>query len=115
MRVVSVVPGVGDAMESAVKTVVGGAAIIKNAVGGAGIFILALLFLIPALKLACMVLMYQLSQALVQPVADKRMIQCLHAVSEGILLLMKVLGTVFVLFVISLAMITSASGVLFGG
>mgnify|MGYP005810547307 CR=1 FL=1 len=114
VRVVSAVPGVGDAMESAVKTVAGGAAVIKNAVGGAGIFILALLFLIPAAKLGCMALMYQLSQALVQPVADKRMLGCMHSVSVGILLLMKVLGTVFVLFVISLAMITSSSGLLFG-
>ena len=75
---------------------------------------MALLFLIPAAKLGCMALMYQLSQALVQPVADKRMLGCMHSVSVGILLLMKVLGTVFVLFVISLAMITSSSGLLFG-
>ena len=113
-RILFAVPGVGDAMESAVKTVAGGAAVIKNSVGAAGIVILALMFLIPAVKLGSMALMYQLAQALVQPAADKRMVCCLHGVSAGICLLMRMLGTVFVLFVVSLAMITASSGLLLG-
>ena len=42
------------------------------------------------------VLMYQAAQAIVQPVADKRMLTCLHCVSEGVLLLLKVQGMVFI-------------------
>ncbi len=115
MRVTSAVPGVGDAMGTAMQTVIGSAVLIKNGIGAAGLIVLAFLFLIPAVKLAVIVLMYQAAQAIVQPVADKRMLNCLHCVSEGVLLLLKVQGMVFILFFLSMAMMTAASGAIFGG
>lgn len=115
MRVTSAVPGVGDAMGTAMQTVIGSAVLIKNGIGAAGLIVLAFLFLIPAVKLAVIVLMYQAAQALVQPVADKRMLTCLHSVSEGVLLLLKIQGMVFILFFLSMAMMTAASGAVFGG
>lgn len=115
MRVTSAVPGVGDAMGTAMQTVIGSAVLIKNGIGAAGLIVLAFLFLIPAAKLAVIVLMYQAAQAIVQPVADKRMLTCLHCVSEGVLLLLKVQGMVFILFFLSMAMMTAASGAVFGG
>lgn len=115
MRVTSAVPGVGDAMGTAMQTVIGSAVLIKNGIGAAGLIVLAVLFLIPAVKLAAIVLMYQAAQAIVQPVADKRMIACLHSVSEGVLLLLKAQGMVFILFFLSMAMMTAASGAVFGG
>ena len=114
-RVTSAVPGVGDAMGAAMQTVIGSAVLIKNGVGTAGLIVLAVLFLIPTVKLAAIVLMYQVTQAIVQPVADRRMLACLHSVAEGVLLLLKVQGTVFILFFLSMAMMTAASGAVFGG
>lgn len=98
MRVTSAVPGVGDAMGTAMQTVIGSAVLIKNGIGAAGLIVLAFLFLIPAVKLAVIVLMYQAAQALVQPVADKRMLTCLHSVSEGVLLLLKIQGGIYTVF-----------------
>ena len=115
MRVTSAVPGVGDAMGTAMQTVIGSAVLIKNGIGSAGLCILAFLFLIPAVKMAVMALMYMAAQAIVQPVADKRMLECLHSISDGIMMLLKVEGTVFILFFLSMAMMTSASGAVFGG
>ena len=115
MRVTSAVPGVGDAMGSAMQTVIGSAVLIKNGVGAAGLVLLALLFFVPAVKLVVMALMYMLAQAIVQPVADKRMLECLQCVLDGVLLLLKVETTVFVLFFLSMAMMTAASGAVFGG
>lgn len=114
-RFASALPGVGDTMGSVLQTVVGSAVLIKNGIGSAGLIVLTLIFFIPMIKLVIMVLMYLLAQAIVQPVADKRMIECLHCVSDGILLLLKIEGTVFVLFFLSMAMMTSASGAVFGG
>lgn len=114
MRVTSAVPGVGDAMGTAMQTVIGSAVLIKNGIGAAGLIVLAFLFLIPAVKLAVIVLMYQAAQAIVQPVADKRMLTCLHCVAEGVLLIFKVQGMVFILFFLSMAMMTAASGAVFG-
>lgn len=115
MRVTSAVPGVGDAMGTAMQTVIGSAVLIKNGIGSAGLCVLAFLFLIPAVKLAVMALMYMAAQAVVQPVADKRMLECLHCISDGVMMLLKVEVTVFILFFLSMAMMTSASGAVFGG
>jgi stage III sporulation protein AE len=115
MRLTSAVPGVGDAMGTAMQTVIGSAVLIKNGVGAAGLIVLTILFLIPSVKLAVIIFMYQAAQAIVQPVADKRMLSCLHCVSDGVLLLLKVQGMIFVLFFLSLAIMTAASGAIFGG
>ena len=48
VRLTSAIPGVGDAMESVVKTMGGSAVLIKNGVGAAGLLVLVLLFLVPA-------------------------------------------------------------------
>ena len=114
-RFTSAVPGVGDAMGSVFKTVVGSAVLIKNGVGAAGLMILTIVFLLPMLKLIIMVFMYMITQAVVQPIADKRMMACLHTVSEGVTLLMKVEGMVFVLFFLSMAMMASASNIFLAG
>ena len=115
VRLTNVIPGVGDAMESVIKTMGGSAVLIKNGVGAAGLLVLVLLFIVPAVKLVVLALFYMAAQAIVQPVADKRMLQCLHSVSEGIVLLLKIEGTVAVLFFVSLAMMIAVSGNVFGG
>ena len=114
-RLSSAIPGVGDAMDSVFKTVIGSAVLVKNGVGSAGLIILSIVFLLPMIKLVLMILMYMAAQAVVQPIADKRMITCLHTVSEGITLLMKVEGMVFVLLFLSMAMMASASDTFLGG
>ncbi|MEI3267507.1 MAG: hypothetical protein V8R85_10825 [Frisingicoccus sp.] len=67
-RVTSAVPGVGDAMGTAMQHGyrLGGSH--KTVSGAAGLIVLAFLSLIPAVKLAVIVLMYQAAQAIVQPV-----------------------------------------------
>lgn len=49
-------------MGTAMQTVIGSAVLIKNGIGAAGLIVLAFLFLIPAVKLAVIVLMYQAAQ-----------------------------------------------------
>ena len=114
-RVISAIPGLGSVMGGVVKTLGGSVVLIKNGVGAAGLLILAAIFLIPAVKLLIMVLMTLVSQVILQPVADKRMIESIQSVSEGTLLLLKIEGTVFVLFFISMAMMVSISGTVFRG
>ena len=114
-RLTSAVPGVGDAMGSVFKTVIGSAVLVKNGVGTAGLIVLSMIVLLPMIKLGLMILMYMAAQAVVQPIADKRMIASIHTVSEGVTLLMKVEGMVFVLFFLSMAMMASASDTFLGG
>ena len=114
-RLTSAIPGVGDAMSGVFKTVLGSAMLIKKGIGSAGIIVLTVVFVIPMLKLVTLIFMYMAAQAIVQPIADLRMVNCIHSVSEGVTLLLKVEGCVFLLFVLSLAMMTVASATAFGG
>ena len=114
-KTVAAIPGIGDITDSVSKMFLGSAVLIKNSVGMAGLIVLSVLFLIPVCKLILLILMYMVSQAIVQPVADKRMLACIHSAAEGMTLLLKIEGTVFVLLFLSMAIMSAASGSVFGG
>lgn len=105
-KAVSAIPGLGGAYEAVAQTVLGSAVVLKNAVGLAGVAALVFLGLIPVVKLVCGVLMYRILGAVAQPVADKRVAECIAGVSEGGELLMKIVLYTSALFMISLALIT---------
>lgn len=105
-KAVSAIPGLGGAYETVAQTVLGSAVVLKNAVGLAGVIALVFLGLVPVVKLVCGVLLYRILGAVAQPVADKRVAECIAGVSEGGELLMKIVLYTSVLFMISLALIT---------
>ena len=101
-------PGLGNVFSGVTEVVIGSAVLIKNAVGAAGLLFLALLCLVPLLKLGFGALFYRLLAAVSQPISDKRMVECIGSMGEGAGLLMKVLLTVGVLFFLSVAMATAS-------
>lgn len=104
------IPGVGNIFSGVTEVILGSAVLIKNAVGVAGLILLFAICLIPFIKLGFSTLMYKLLAAVIQPVSDKRMMECISSVGEGAGLLMRVLLTIGVLFFISLAMATATIG-----
>lgn len=112
-KVGSVIPGLGNAFGMAAKAAIGSGVLLKNAVGTAGVIVLCIVCAVPLLKLLLIVLMYKLMAAVIQPVSDERLTACVHDAGEGIFLLFKSAGTVILLFILSLAMITSSSNVMF--
>ena len=111
-KVGSVIPGLGGAFSMAAKAAIGSGVLLKNAVGTAGVVVLCIVCAVPLLKLLLIVLMYKLMEAVLQPVSDERLTACVHDAGKGILLLFKSAGTVILLFVLSLAMITSSSNMM---
>ncbi len=107
-RLARLVPGIGSALDAAAETVAGSAVLLKNAVGVAGILALALICLTPLVKLAASILMFRLLCALIQPVCEKRTVEGIESISGGAMLLLRTLLTAVSIFIISLAMITSA-------
>lgn len=110
-KVTAAIPGVGDALGVAAKTVIGSGVLLKNAVGTAGVVIVCVVCAWPLIQLLTAVFMYKLMEALIQPISDKRLVACVHAVGEGVMMLLKACGIVILLFVLSLAMMTSMSNV----
>jgi len=115
LKASSVIPGVGNALNVAAKTVIGSGVLIKNAIGVGGLIVIIILCAVPLLKLIVISFMYQVAEAAVQPVSDDRIVKSIHIVSEGVSLLLGALGTAILLFVLSLAIITSASNLQIGG
>ncbi|MCC8101299.1 MAG: stage III sporulation protein AE [Clostridiales bacterium] len=107
-RIVSVIPGVGSVLSAAAETVAGSAVVIKNAVGVAGMLTLLMICLAPLVKLTACVLLFRLVCAAIQPVCEKRMVDGIESISEGTVLLLRVLLSVLAMFAILLAMITAS-------
>ena len=107
-RIVKALPGVGGLMDSAAETIAGSALVIKNAVWVAGMIVVLLICLLPFLKLGLSVLLFRLLCALLQPISEKRMVDCIRSFSDGVMLLMKTMLAGLAVFLVSLAMITAS-------
>lgn len=98
------IPGAGQLLGTVTSTIVGSSVIIKNSIGGAGIFCLIVILAVPVLKIILFVLTYYIAAALLQPISDKRLIQCLYAAGESGKLLLNVLLSCGALFLLVIAM-----------
>lgn len=100
------IPAVGNAIDGVTEVALGTAVLIRNCIGVAGILVLLLLGLPPIIRLGITTLTYKLLAAAVQPVADKRMTGCLSTMGEGCRLLLRVLLTVELLLLITIAILS---------
>lgn len=105
-KAASALPGIGNAIEGAAGVALAAAVLIRNALGVAGILVLAVLALPPVIRLAATALAYKFLAALVQPVSDKRMTGCLSTMGEGCRLLLKVLLTAELLMLITITVLS---------
>lgn len=104
-RTAEALPWVGNAMGGAAEIFFGTAVLIKSGIGMAGAVIAVLICIGPIVQMALMALMYKLAAALVQPVSDKRITACISGVSEGYELMVRVIFTVGILFLLTIAVV----------
>lgn len=108
-RTAEALPWVGNAMGGAAEIFFGTAVLIKNGIGMAGAVIAVLICIGPIIQMALMALMYKLAAALVQPVSDKRITACISGVSEGYELMVRVIFTVGLLFLLTIAVVAAST------
>ena len=108
-KTAGLVTGLGTSINAVTEIMVGSGIIIKNGIGVAAILILLVLCSGPLIKVWVMTFLYKLLEAMIQPVADKRMIGCIGSAGEGGRLLGKVVVTTTVMFLVTIAMITAAT------
>lgn len=109
-RGMEMVPGVGDLLGGTAEVALGTAVLIKNSIGIVGMFLCLVLCLVPLLQLAVITLGYKLAAALVQPVSDKRIIECISGVGEGCRMLMNCIFVTGILFLVTVAIVTYTTG-----
>ncbi len=108
-RTAGMIPGLGTSINAVTEIMVGTGIIIKNGVGVAAILILLVLCAGPVIKVWVMTFLYRVIAAVMQPIADKRMLGCISGAGEGGRLLGKVIVTTVVMFLVTIAMITAAT------
>lgn len=109
MRAASAIPGVGNAIGSVAETVLGAGVLVKNAVGAGGIMALLVLMAGPVVKLFIYMLFYRIGAAMIQPVSDKRMLECLAGAAMAAKLLLLTVCAGGALFLLTLAIVMSAT------
>lgn len=108
-KTAGMMPGLGTSINAVTEIMVGSGIIIKNGIGMAAVVVLLILCAGPLLKIWVMAFLYKLLAAMMQPVADKRMIGCIAGAGEGGNLLCKVVVTTTVMFLVTIAMVTAAT------
>jgi stage III sporulation protein AE len=108
-KTMGVIPGIGNALNAVTETVIGSGVLIKNGIGMAGFIIILLLCGIPIIKIGCFFLFYRLSAAFIQPVSDKRIVECIGSVGNGTKLLLQSVFTGAMLFLITIALVTAST------
>ncbi len=105
IKISQMIPGLGNLFSGVAETVLNAGNVIKNAVGTGGIIVIVFVCLSPLIKVLLSSLCYRVGAALVEPVADKRIVRCLSDTAEGITMLFQALATGAVLFLLTLAIL----------
>ncbi|MCR3760226.1 stage III sporulation protein AE [Clostridium felsineum] len=105
------VPIVGKCLSDAISTVAGYSILLKNAIGTVGLIILIVMILFPIIKIFLFAFVHKLVAAFVEPISDKRIVNCLNSVGDCLILIGSCLIGVAVMFFIMLAIIIAAGKV----
>lgn len=104
------IPLIGDIVGGGTEVVIGTAVLIKNGIGIAGMIICLVICITPIIQMGVTSLMYQVISALIQPISDKRMVNCISSMAEGSKMILKILFTTGILFLLTIAIVASTTG-----
>lgn len=105
----SVIPVVGKVLGDVVDSVLGCGVILKNAVGVVGVIVIIGICIFPVLKIATLSIMYSLASAVVQPVADDKIVKLLDEMSGVFKLLLAILCSLSVILIIGVTLVIKIS------
>jgi len=101
------VPVVGGMFSDALEAIVSSSLLIKNAVGIAGVAVVLAIMLTPLLKILCLALIYKLASAIIQPVENGQMVDCLNDLGNSLLAVFAVVATAGLLFFFTLTIVVA--------
>lgn len=108
-RAAESIPGAGNVFGGIADTIVGSGVLIKSAIGVGGIIAIALICLLPLLKLGIFTFFYRVIAAFSQPVADRRMVAVFQGSADSGKLLFQLVFMTAVLFLLTLTIIIAAT------
>lgn len=105
------IPVAGKYMADAADTIINCALIIKNAAGAATMIVTLAACLAPILKIFIIIMMYRFAAAIIEPVAEERMFDCLTDISDCMKTMLGVVGAALFMFLLAVGIMLSASGI----
>ncbi|KOA20945.1 stage III sporulation protein AE precursor [Clostridium homopropionicum DSM 5847] len=110
----SFVPFIGKSLSDAISTVAGYSLLLKGAISSIGLIILIIIIVSPLIKLLIMSFIYKLTSALIEPISDARLVKCIAAAGDSLVLIMTSLISVSVMFFIMISIMASAGKSIIG-
>lgn len=105
----SVIPVVGKVLGDVVDSVLGCSVILKNAIGFVGVIVIIGICIMPIIKIATLSIIYSLASAVVQPVADEKIVKLLDEMSGVFKLLLAILCSLSVILIVGITMVVKIS------
>jgi stage III sporulation protein AE len=103
-------PGIGDALGGVTETILGAGVLLKNSIGVAGLIAIIIMSAVPFLKLLMITVVYKVGCAALQPISDKRFIECINASAKSAAMLLQTVFVGVVLFLLSITIVAVTSG-----
>ncbi len=110
-KAVSMIPGIGQGAAAMTQLLVGSGVLIKNTIGMAAVIILMILITMPVIKLLILLLLYQCVAAVMEPVCDKRLVNCVSAAAKGQKMMLQVVTAAALILVITIAIVCAGTNV----
>ena len=111
-KLISALPGVGAAMNTALGAVIGSGVLIRNVLGMGSLIVILLICVVPVVRVCMVFLSYKVVQAVIQPVTDKRLLDGMESMTQGVGMLLQVLIGCVLMFILALAVGCNAASVI---
>lgn len=108
-KTLSALPGIGNLMNGVTELAFGAGILIKNGIGTAMLLLILIACLLPVVSTGAYTFLFQAAGALLQPIADKRIVKCLSCAREGTALLLRILLETIFLFLLAIAVLAATT------
>jgi stage III sporulation protein AE len=103
------IPVVGKYLADAADAVIGCTLLIKNAAGIAVMIGIVVICLVPLIKIFALIALYKMTCAIIEPIAEKRITNCINDIANSLTFLLGIVTSVAFMFLISITAMISAS------
>lgn len=104
----NLIPVVGGILSESVETIMNCSVIIKNAVGITGIIIMAAAMAMPLIKISACLIVFRLTAAVIQPIADGKIVKCISGIADSVGLMFAIVASVTAMLIIIITIMLNA-------
>ncbi|WP_027340169.1 stage III sporulation protein AE [Halonatronum saccharophilum] len=105
----SFIPIVGSYLSGALDMIVGGSLLIKNAFGVFSVLVILIFCSFSVVKIFALVFIYRLAAAIIQPIGDDKIVNCLNRLANNLLLIFAAVAAVGLMFFVVIIIMVGAA------